>query len=280
MLALYSRIELCVRPNSDKMVKPGTEELRQNVFSSIHMSTMVKSTQTSITYPSCTFCGGSLSSKGSPKRKVLFCQLTLYTNPSESFIVWFKKQEEPKGLLWLRSCCVRKEQANTIELISRGCRGRCSYTLKFAAPSVTDEWYRMLKQESRRMPTVGDELSSDVECDSAPLDSILAEMTPPLVQVYSENDEDGEAEPTDTLTPITVTPTTSKSKPLKTVKPKHKVKSTRVFCNPLQGLTFGHRKISLPANSSYASTTAIVPLESIENTTDDQVSRWSWPLKA
>jgi len=267
------------------MGKPGAEELRQNVFSSIHMSTAVKSTQTSITYPSCTFCGGSL--KGSPKRKVTLCQLTLYTNSSEPFVVWFKKQDEPKGLLWLRSCCVRKGQESTIELISRGCRGRCSYTLKFAAQSVSDEWYRMLKQESRRMPTIGDELLSDMECDSAPLDSILTEeMLLPRSHVYSENDENDEAESPDVLArPLIpssiITPPSPKFKLTKAVKPKHKVKSTRVLCNPLQGLTFGSRKISLPVSTSYTcTTTPIMPLESIENTPEDQVSRWSWPLRA
>jgi len=267
------------------MGKPGAEELRQNVFSSIHMSTAVKSTQTSITYPSCTFCGGSL--KGSPKRKVTLCQLTLYTNSSEPFVVWFKKQDEPKGLLWLRSCCVIKGQESTIELISRGCRGRCSYTLKFAAQSVSDEWYRMLKQESRRMPTIGDELLSDMECDSAPLDSILTEeMLLPRRHVYSENDENDEAESPDVLArPLIpssiITPPSPKFKLTKAVKPKHKVKSTRVLCNPLQGLTFGSRKISLPVSTSYTcTTTPIMPLESIENTPEDQVSRWSWPLRA
>ena len=219
---------------------------------------MVKSTQASLTYPCCSFRGG-MNSKGSPKRKVVLCQLSLYTNPSESFIVWYKKHEEPKGLLWLRSCCVRKGKEGAIELISRGCRGRCSYTLKFTVSSVSEEWYRLLRQESRRTPTIGDELQSDAtDDDSTSLDSILTEMTPSLSEVYSENDENTHnSEELDSLSalqgqslPADVTVSQSKSKS-KRLKPKRKLKPTPVFCNPLQGLGRS-RKTSLPVGGPYS----------------------------
>ena len=265
----------------------GSEELRQNVFSSIHMSTMLKGTQATVTYPCCSFCGGIKNSKGSPKRKVVLGQLVLYTNPSESFIVWYKKQDEPKGLLWLRSCCVRKgQESGAIELISRGCRGRCSYTLKFSTPSTGDEWYRLLRQESRRLPTIGDEIPQSSDDDSASLDSILTEI-PPTVGTSTpsdDNDENREGVDYDLILLSELPPSnaaaarTSKSKPLKR---KHKIKSLPILCNPLHGL--GRRKISLPsaATTTYSSTVyPILPLDSIENTPEEQVSRWSWPLKA
>lgn len=267
----------------------GTEELRQSVYSSIHMSTLVKSIQTSITYPSCPFCGGSSSSKRSPKRKVALCQLTLYTNSSESFIVWCKK-EEPKGMLWMRSCCIRKGQENSVELISRGCRGRCSYTLKFSNPVASEEWYRLLKQESRKVPSIGDELPSSSSADDddlTSLDSILSEITPlsslsELMQ-YSESDENSE-ESIDSLEPLSSPPnsftsSSKKSKSKKTKKSvKSKVKSSPVLCNPLQAL--GKHKKPISNSCSSTAMTTIYPLDSIENTTDDQLSRWSWPLKA
>lgn len=281
----------------------GSEELRQEVFSSIHLSSLVKSTQTSITYPSCSFCGGgSVSSKGSPKRKVAICQLTLYTNTSESFVVWCKKQDEPKGMLWLGSYCVRKGQESAIELISRSCRGRCSYTLKFSTASTSDEWYRLLKQESRRVPSICDELpGTSVEDDnSTSLECILTDMSPLSVTAFSdltsytdENDENSD-ELRDTLEPIT-TPTTqpgTKSKSSSKVKSKgsstkkkqkHRVKSTPVLCNPLQGIAIGSKsKKSLSsAYSSSAVTMGFYSLDGFENNgSDEQLSRWSWPLKA
>ena len=172
----------------------GSEELRQNVFSSILMSTKLKSSQVSLTYPSCPFCGGGGGSgaKGSPKRKSLLCQLSLYVNPSESFIVWGKKQDEPKGMLWLRSCCVRRgREDGTVELISRGCRGRCSYTVKLSTSFVADEWYRSLRGESRRAPTVADDVvATDEEDDrmSATLEAILTEMAP-CVRLEAEEED-------------------------------------------------------------------------------------------
>ena len=267
------------------MVKPGSEELRQNVFSSILMSTKLKSSHASVTYPCCTFCGGS-SAKGSPKRKVLLCQLSLYINPSESFIVWGKKQDEPKGILWLRSCCVRRGQERTIELISRGCRGRCSYTLKFSSSSSADDWYRSLRGESRRAPTVGDDVPSSDEDDgrmSATLDAILTEMTP-LASENHEQEEDLLDYPEDLPPSITVSappaplPTAlagKKSPKIKKSSKKLKA-SSPVLCNPLQGLV--SRKTSCPVTSYSAS---IYPLESIENTpapvSEAEMTRWSWP---
>lgn len=285
----------------------GSEELRQEVFSSIHLSSLLKSTQASVAYPSCSFCGGgSVSSKGSPKRKVALCQLTLYTNSSESFVVWCKKQDEPKGMLWLGSYCVRKGQESAIELISRSCRGRCSYTLKFSNTPTSDEWYRLLKQESRRLPSICDELpGSSIEDDnSTSLDCILTDTSPLSVTAFSdltsnlyrdENDENSD-ELRDTLEPIsgttTGTPTVqhgTKTKPSSKVKskgsskkkPKHRVKSTPVLCNPLQSLGGKNKKTLSSTYSSSAVSMGFYPLDSIENTgSDDQLSRWSWPLKA
>ena len=276
-----------------------TEELRQNVFSSIHMSTLAKSIQAGITYPSCTFCGGTLvsgSSKNSPKRKSALCQLTLYTNSSESFIVWYKKQDEPKGILWMRSFCIRKGlEDNTVELISRGCRGRCSYTLKFSSSHACEEWYRLLKQESRKIPSLGDELPGSIdEGYLASLDSMLTDTSPLSVlnEVLHNSDDDTEnnsnsnsnneesRESKDQVTPLRQhrqhrSPTTSPKPKNKSVKGK--------LINPLQSLT-KHKKVSvIPISSSFSSSTvgSVNPLDSIENTPpDDYLSRWSWPMKA
>lgn len=274
----------------------GSEELRQNVFSSIHMSSLAKSVQAGISYPSCTFCGGTLvggSSKSSPKRKSALCQLTLYTNSSESFIVWCKKSEEPKGILWMRSCCVRKGlDDNTVELISRGCRGRCSYTLKFAASRASDEWYKLLKQESRKIPSLGDELPSSLDDGyMASLDSMLMDTSPLSVLnevLHGESqDEDSEnrTESQDLVAPLqghAPSPTSSpkskaKTPKSKSVKGKLKSKSSPMICNPLQGLSSKSRKTSvIPISTSFNSTA--IPLESIENTPADDF-RWSWPMK-
>ena len=278
----------------------GSEELRQEVFSSIHLSSLVKSTQASITYPSCSFCGGALvSSKGSPKRKVALCTLTLYTNTSESFVVWYKKQEEPKGMLWLGSYCVRKGQENAIEFISRSCRGRCSYTLKFSTAATSDDWYRLLKQESRKVPTICDELPGSVagEDDSVTsLDCILTDSSPLSVTPFSElisyrdESEDNGDELRDTLEPITppAVQTGSKSKSPKvkskgkSKKTKQRVKSTPVLCNPLHSLGGRNKKTLGSTYSTSAVTMGFCPLDSVENGPDDQLelARWSWPLKA
>ena len=278
-----------------------SEELRQEVFSSIHLSSLVKSTQASITYPSCSFCGGaSTSSKGSPKRKVALCQLTLYTNSSESFVVWYKKQDEPKGMLWLGSYCIRKGQDGAIELISRSCRGRCSYTLKFSAAPASEEWHRLLKQESRRVPSICDELpvSSIEDGNSTSLDCILTDSSPLSITAFSDlvSDENSD-ELRDTLEPIippTAQPFTkskssskvkSKSKSSPKNKSKHRNKSAPILCNPLQGLGGKNNKKSspIPLSATYSSSVSmgLYPLDTIENSgSDDQLSRWSWPLKA
>lgn len=285
-----------------------TEELRQNVFSSIHMSTLAKTMQANVTYPSCTFCGGTLvsgSSKGSPKRKSALCQLSLYINSSESFIVWYKKQEEPKGLLWMRSCCVRKGlNDNTVELISRSCRGRCSYTLRFSSSHASDEWYKLLKQESRKIPSLGDELFSSLDVDEgylASLDSMLTDTSPLSIlnEVLYENHQNSENQeemqrievPNDQVTTLQHSPTPSpKSSPKsKTKTPKSKSgrsnkKSSPVICNPLQGLSSKSRKVSvIPISSSYNSNNAAVESSGnpLENGTSDTPSdtRWSWPMK-
>ena len=268
----------------------GSEELRQNVFSSIHMSSLMKSVQANITYPSCTFCGGMLtgtSSKGSPKRKSALCQVALYTNSSESFIVWFKKSEEPKGMLWMGTRCIRKggEAGNTIELISRGCRGRCSYTLKFSTNLISDEWYRLLKQESRKIPSLGDELPSAlVEGYQASLDYMLTDISPLSVlnEVLHGNSEEREEnnETSGKVAPINPTSPILKLKSItpKTKAVKHKRKTSPVILNPLQGLSSKSKKVTavISTSSSFTNNAG----HSIENNQDaDYFSRWSWPMK-
>jgi len=284
-----------------------TEELRQNVFSSIHMSTLARSVQASITYPSCTFCGGALvggSTRSAPKRKTALCQLSLYTNSSESFVVWYKKQDEPKGMLWMRTCCIRKgSDDNCVELISRGCRGRCSYTLKFSSAHTSDDWYKMLKQESRKIPSLGDELLSNLdEGYLESLDSMLTDTSPLSVLnevLYggSSDEDDSENQPESSETQDQVAPlnhpasSTPTSKPLRSNKTpksktvKSKLKSSPVICNPLQGLSTKSKKAkdniistSTSFSSSSVGSVSTNPLESIENSFD--ASRWSWPMKA
>ena len=266
----------------------GSEELRQSVFSSILMSTKLKSSQASLTYPSCSFCGGTSSTKGSPKRKSLPCQLSLYVNPSESFIVWGKKQDEPKGMVWLRSCCVRRgQEEGTIELISRGCRGRCSYTIKLStAAYVADDWYRSLRLESRRAPTVGEDVSTDEDDRmTATLDAILTEMAPSTIsdsvadQEETETDGGKDSPQLNACVPSVQTP----SKKAKTKKHTKKRKSTPVLCNPLQGLV--SRKTSCPVAVVGSYSASIYPLESTETGTTTpsltlpelEMTRWSWP---
>lgn len=267
----------------------GSEELRQSVFSSILMSTQLKSSQASLTYPSCSFCGGTTSSKGSPKRKSLPCQLSLYVNPSESFIVWGKKTDEPKGMVWLRSCCVRRgQEEGAIELISRGCRGRCSYTIKLSTAYMADDWYRSLRLESRRAPTVGEDVSTDGDDRmSATLDAILTEMAPSTISdsVLEEKESADTAGCKDSsqlnaCVPSIQTPSCKKSKRKKHAK---KLKSTPVLCNPLQGLV--SRKPSCPVAVVGSYSTSIYPLDGTEtgSTTPSlslpelEMTRWSWP---
>ena len=262
----------------------GSEELRQNVFSSILMSTKLKSSQASLTYPSCSFCGGSSSAKGSPKRKSLLCQLSLYVNPSESFIVWGKKQDEPKGMMWLRSCCVRRgQEEGAVELISRGCRGRCSYTIKLSSSVVADEWYRLLRGESRRVPTVADDVPTDEDDRmSATLDAILTEMAPSTIsdslleeESETDNDRDYKDAPQMAVEPA-VRPS---KKSTKTKKHSKNRKSTPVLCNPLQGLV--SRKTSCPVAVVGSYSASIYPLDSTEANTPSlpelEMTRWSWP---
>ena len=266
------------------MVKPGSDELRQNVFSSTLMSTKLKSSNASITYPCCTFCGGSRV-KGSPKRKVLLCTLSLYVNPSESFIVWGKKPDDPKGMLWLRSCCVRRGQERVIELISRGCRGRCSYTLKFCSAPATDDWYRSLRSESRRAPAMGDVVlpEDDDGRMSATLDALLTEMTPSVSESVWDDEEGGDWIDPPEMTPPFISISAPPACPLsltagltgkksKSKKSSKKKKGSAVFCSPLAAL--GSRKSSCPSYSA-----SILPLESNENTPpfSEDLTRWSWP---
>ncbi len=266
------------------MVKPGAEELRQKVFSSTHMSTMVKTAQATVTYPCCSYCGGYLNS--SQKRKVVFGQLSLYTNPSESFIVWYKKHDEPKGLLWLRNCCIKKGHEGTeIQVITRGCRERCSYTLSFLALSTADEWYWSLKQESRRVPSIGSGIFCE-ELDSASsLDSILNEVTPSYGDIYYYSDSDENwSDDTDPWyarqsaaakdsAQFKLTASISTRRPL--------VKESKMKSHP--SLRYqGPRNVSPILVSSLANEAGLTSAEllhvSTNDVTEDQLSRWSWPL--
>ena len=242
----------------------GSEEmLKQSVFSSIHMSSVVKTSQVSLSYPCCSFCGGMVP--GKTERKVAVFQASLYTNASEPFIVWYKKQEEPKGILWLRSSCVRRGTATEgqiipIELISKGCRGRCSYTLKFTTRALTEEWYRLLKQESRRMSPAEceDPFSSDNGEDSNPLDTIFSETTP----TTTTNSPERKLVSVLSSSPPKYTPT---SKPVQ-AKKKLSTKKKNGFRIPFTS-SIVDRKISLPSS---------VDLTSPD---DDAIARWSWPVK-
>lgn len=242
--------------------------LKQSVFSSIHMSSVVKTSQVSLSYPCCSFCGGMVSgSKQKTERKVAVFQVSLYTNASEAFIVWYKKQEEPKGMLWLRSSCVRRGTSTEgqtmipIELISKGCRGRCSYTLRFLTRALTEEWYRLLRLESRR--------TSPAECED-PFSSDSGEETHPLDDIFSEK-----TRATTTTTAITNSPERT---PISLPSPKHSPISRPAHKKPSTKKKAGgfripftsnivDRKISLPSGMDLASSD------------DDAIARWSWPVK-
>ena len=251
------------------MMKFSSEDmLRQNVFSSIHLSTELQRGQASVTYPSCSFCGGTVSGKKpSSARKVATCQLSLYTNPSESFIVWFKKPDEPKGMLWLRSCHVRRgstvDGSSPVELISKGCRGRCSYTLRFVQQTSTEEWYRLLRQESRRNADYDDPADMSEE-EESPLDRLLADLQDDgecsLLQDRKDRRESQGSSP----------PSSGRSSPKK---PSAKTKN-RPFRIQIS-TTFG-RKTSVPVTT--ASSYVECPIS--PDSTTDAVSRWSWPVKA
>jgi len=165
---------------------PGADEmLRQNVFSSIHMSTRLKSEVVQLVEPICSMCG---MSKGPPKKKTRSYHFSVYTNCSEPFVVWFKKSEEPKGMLWLRSFTIRRSstEANVLELVSKTCHFKCAYKIKLSSSNKVGEWYQLLKDESRRQPTIGGDLTDD-----SFLDSILNDSSPK--SFYSEDtlEEDG-----------------------------------------------------------------------------------------
>lgn len=193
-------------------------------------------------------------------------------------------------MLWMRSCCVRKGlDENTVELISRSCRGRCSYTLKFSASRASDDWYRLLKQESRKIPSVGDELPSSLdEGYLASLDSMLTDTSPLSVlnEVLHGNDSENQEDNTtqDQVAPTHSPPTSTKSKTPKSKTFKSNKKSTVIY-NPLQGLSSKNRKVSvIPISSSFSNSTVgtVEPLDSLDPapTDADYLSRWSWPMKA
>lgn len=241
--------------------------LRQSVFSSIHMSSELKTGQVSMGYPRCTFCGGMTPGKKSNgARKTTICQLSLYTNSSESFVVWYKKIDEPKGILWLRSCCVRRganaEGIMPIELISRGCQGRCSYTLRFSQRRTAEDWYQLLRREARR--------NDPMDCDDPFNSSESGDECNPLQSILSDIPEDASVK--DSSTPprrdARSSPTESSGSgrsPSSFKKLSPKPKHFR--------LPFSHieRKVSLPNSASMPSTC------DAPSSPDTSSSRWSWP---
>ena len=144
------------------------EMLRQSVFSSIHLSSRLKCDIVQLFTPLCSNCGVN---KASSKKKPGSYYLSIYTNKSEPFVVWCKKREDPKGILWLRNYAVRKSSndCNEIELVSKGCPFKCTHKIKLANSNRTSEWYQLLRDESRRQPSISD---VDIHSESF-LDSIL-----------------------------------------------------------------------------------------------------------
>lgn len=141
------------------------EMLRQNVFSSIHLSSRLKSDVVQLSTPLCSNCGVN---KATSKKKPGSYYLSIYTNKSEPFVVWFKKREDPKGILWLRNYTVRKStnDVNELELVSRGCPFKCAHKIKLASSNKASEWYQLLRDESRRQPSINDDISSEPFLDS------------------------------------------------------------------------------------------------------------------
>ena len=261
------------------------------MFSSIHMSTSIKCNQVSVSYPSCSLCCGLATSgtanKKATARKMAVFQITLYTNSSESFVVWGKKTEEPKGILWLRSCCVRRgidaECAGNmpIELLSKGCRGRCSYTLRFSSRIVAEDWYRLLKQESRKRTPMEDDdpFSSDSgEEDVSPLDRILSDTR--LDVCASEGELLYQQSP---MNRRISTPTIKPSKHYSNNSSNPDLLSSSLPQRKLSGKTspfrlpfINDRKSSLPTKQCYPSNNTN---HSLLESPATELERWSWPVK-
>uniref|UniRef100_A0A1X7VL50 PH domain-containing protein n=1 Tax=Amphimedon queenslandica TaxID=400682 RepID=A0A1X7VL50_AMPQE len=265
------------------MSKPGSDELlRQNVFSSIHMSTQVKMGQVSMSYPSCSFCGKT--GKGG-SRKVRQCYFSLYTNSSESFVVWYKKQDgEPKGMLWLKSCCVRRgaecsaEATMPIELISKGCRGRCSYTLRFSNRGTAEEWYRSLRSESRKNGS-GGSTGADID-EYDPFSSDSGEDSNPLDEIFSESPSSREQGLTVTKTRRKISSPSFPKRQSPDNKKQTPGSSKKRFQIPSSfTAAIIDRKVSLPAVSTVYSGSAIEgPSSPVFDS--DIMGRWSsWPVK-
>ena len=146
----------------NKKSSAADEMLRQSVFSSIHLSSRLKCDVVQLSTPLCSNCGAN---KATSKKKPGSYYFSVYTNKSEPFVVWFKKREDPKGILWLRNYTIRKssDDANEIELVSRGCPFKCTHKIKLSNNGRTSEWYQLLRDESRRQPSISD---ADIHSDS------------------------------------------------------------------------------------------------------------------
>ena len=165
----------------NKKSSAADEMLRQNVFSSIHLSSRLKSDVVQLSTPSCSNCGVS---KATNKKKPGTYHFSIYTNKSEPFVVWFKKREDPKGMLWLRNYTVRKclSDSSELELVSRGCPFKCTHKIRLSNVNKASEWYQLLREESRRQLSIDDGISSES------LDSIF-EYDTSQRSFFSEEDD-------------------------------------------------------------------------------------------
>lgn len=273
------------------------EVLRQNVFSSIHLSSRLKHDVVQLSTPLCSNCG--VNKATSKKKPGSYC-LSLYTNKSEPFVVWFKKREEPKGILWLRNYTVRKSagDANELELVSRGCPFKCAHKIKLSSGNRTSEWYQLLRDESRRQPSISDDISSETFLDSIFDDTAqrnffseeddskldLAESDSETYSLSSSVDSEDKLSINDPSDPSPVNQNCSsllsylkgsKTRNLTTsvlphlkAKEAKKVKSTSLLISPQQ-------QYKLPTASPQLSRK---PLSTCEyNSETDLADRWSWP---
>ena len=275
------------------------EMLRQSVFSSIHLSSRLKSDVVQLTTPLCSNCGVN---KATSKKKPGSYYLSIYTNNSEPFVVWFKKREDPKGILWLRNYIVRKcSNANELELLTRGCPFKCAHKIKLSTSCRTSEWYQLLRDESRRQPSISDDVSSepflDTSFDDASHRSFFGEDDSKLdlpesdgetYSLSSSADSEDKASLNECSvgvpSPVNQNCTSllsylkgSKSRNLTTsvlphlkAKETKKVKSASLLISPQQ-----QQQYKLPAVTVQAHRK---PLSACDYNSDtDVVERWSWP---
>ena len=294
---------LCIMTKSKKS-SAAEEMLRQSVFSSIHLSSRLKSDVVQLSTPLCSNCGVN---KATSKKKAGSYYLSIYTNNSEPFVVWFKKREDPKGILWLRNYTVRKcSDANELELVNKGCPFKCAHKIKLSTSSRTSEWYQLLRDESRRQPSISDEISTEPFLDSSFDDAShrsffgeeddskleLAESDGETYSLSSSADSEDKASLNEcsvgVASPVYQNCTSllsylkgSKSRNLTTsvlphlkAKEAKKVKSTSLLISPQQQQQY---KLP-PAAAAVTAQAHRKPLSACDyNSASDVVERWSWP---